>query len=117
MPEPAALSIRIDLPNGTRFGPGKAKLLGCIDKTGSIAAAARKLGMSYPRALRLVNEMNTQFETPLIEKFQGGANHGGAKLTASGVNIQSLYLRIVAASAKVAKKDVLALYKFATSNI
>ena len=36
----ARLSVRIDLPNGGRFGPGKAALLRAIASEGSIRKAA-----------------------------------------------------------------------------
>jgi len=85
------LSLRIDLPSGERFGPGKATLLVAIRDTGSIAAAARALEMSYPRALRLCDSMNTQFKSPLVEKHQGGAKRGGAILTPLGHEILALY--------------------------
>ena len=92
------LSIRLDLPGGGRFGPGKAALLSAIADAGSISGGARTLTMSYPRALRLVGEMNTQFKEPLVETYQGGAKRGGAKLTATGANILHLYGEMRAAS-------------------
>jgi len=52
------LSIRIDLPSGSRIGPGKIALLEAIQSTGSISAAARSIGMSYRRAWLLVEEIN-----------------------------------------------------------
>lgn len=85
------LSIRLDLPGGTRFGPGKAALLEAIGQAGSISGAARALVMSYPRALRLVEEMNTQFKAPLVTTYQGGAMRGGATLTENGKHILHLY--------------------------
>lgn len=97
------LSIRLDLPDGSRFGPGKAQLLGEIHDNGSISAAARNLSMSYPRALRLVNEMNMQFSTDLVAKSQGGASRGGAKLTDLGQRILDIYRQIEALSTKSSK--------------
>ncbi len=92
--KPIALSIRLDLPDGSRFGPGKADLLTEIGRMGSISAAAKQLDMSYPRALRLVNSMNAQFAGPLVEKFQGGNNRGGARLTTTGQEVLKLYREI-----------------------
>jgi len=43
----ASISLRIDLGEDKRFGPGKARLLELIRDTGSISAAARALGLSY----------------------------------------------------------------------
>jgi molybdate transport system regulatory protein len=52
------LSIRLDLTSGDRIGPGKIALLEAIQATGSISAAARRLGMSYRRAWLLVDQIN-----------------------------------------------------------
>ena len=49
MPE-ARLSVRIDLANGSRLGPGKVNLLESVARCASISAAAREQGMSYRRA-------------------------------------------------------------------
>jgi molybdate transport system regulatory protein len=40
------LSMRLDLTSGNRIGPGKIALLEAIRSTGSISAAARRVGMS-----------------------------------------------------------------------
>ena len=42
--------IRILLGSSIAIGPGKAALLEAISETGSIAAAGRRMGMSYRRA-------------------------------------------------------------------
>ncbi|MEO0449904.1 MAG: LysR family transcriptional regulator [Pseudomonadota bacterium] len=85
------LSIRIDLPSGQRFGPGKAALLRALREAGSIRAAAETLGMSYPRALKLIEQMNASFRTPLVETQHGGSSGGGAFVTLLGDNVLSLY--------------------------
>lgn len=92
------LSLRLDLPDGTRFGPGKAALLGAISDSGSISAAAKLMGMSYPRALRLIGEMNMQFQAPLVTTFQGGAKRGGATVTDAGVKVLRAYRETAAAA-------------------
>ena len=62
------LSIRIDLTNGDRIGPGKIVLLEAIKTTGSISAAARRIGMSYRRAWLLVEEINAALRQPAAVK-------------------------------------------------
>jgi len=101
------LSIRLDLPDGTRFGPGKAALLNALAKEGSISSAARVLGMSYPKALRLIEEMNAQFANPLVRTYQGGAKRGGANVTDLGHRISTLYAELT----KTADKDNAATLK------
>jgi len=85
------LSLRLDFPNGMRFGPGKAALLRSLMKTGSIRSAAGALNMSYPRALKLIDQMNASFTSPVVETQMGGAGGGGAQLTDLGQRILSLY--------------------------
>ena len=94
----ARLSLRIDLPNGTRFGPGKAALLKALLANGSIRAAATQLEMSYPRALKLIDQMNDSFAAPLVETQHGGADGGGTQVTDLGKEILDLYAAICAAS-------------------
>ena len=88
------LSIRIDLANGERIGPGKVDLLEAIRSTGSISAAARTLGMSYRRAWLLVEEINAALRAPAVAAATGGQRGGGAKITAVGEKIIALYRSI-----------------------
>ena len=64
--------IRILLGSSIAIGPGKAALLEAIGETGSIAAAGRRMGMSYRRAWVLAKTMNACFREPLIEAAKGG---------------------------------------------
>ena len=82
-PTPSGLRIRVVFPSGTMIGPGKADLLEGIRDTGSIAAACRRMGMSYKRAWMLVETMNAGCRAPLVASARGGAAHGGATLTAA----------------------------------
>lgn len=83
--------IRILLGSSIAIGPGKAALLEAIDETGSIAAAGRRMGMSYRRAWVLVKTMNACFREPLVEAAKGGIGGGGARLTATGERVLALY--------------------------
>jgi molybdate transport system regulatory protein len=73
------------------MGPGKADLLDAIAESGSISAAARKLGMSYRRAWLLVDTMNASFKSPLVETLTGGAQGGGAQVTDLGRDVVRRY--------------------------
>ncbi len=81
------------------MGPGKADLLEGIAATGSIAAAGRRLGMSYKRAWQLVEAMNALFAQPLVDAAKGGAGGGGAALTPLGARMLAAYRRLEAAAA------------------
>jgi molybdate transport system regulatory protein len=83
--------IRILLGASIAIGPGKAALLQGVGETGSIAAAGRRMGMSYRRAWALAKTMNACFREPLIEASKGGLGGGGARLTATGREVLALY--------------------------
>jgi molybdate transport system regulatory protein len=59
-------------------------LLEAIRDTGSISQAGRSLAMSYRRAWLLVDDMNRCFREPVVTAQPGGAQGGGAALTAFG---------------------------------
>ena len=83
--------LRIVLAPGVGIGPGKAELLAGIRETGSIAAAGRRIGMSYKRAWLLASALNSHFPVPLIEATKGGRSGGGARLTALGEEVLGAY--------------------------
>jgi molybdate transport system substrate-binding protein len=66
------------------LGKGRHELLEAIDRTHSISAAARQMGMSYRRAWLLVQSMNEAAGEALIEAASGGRRGGGAGLTPRG---------------------------------
>ncbi len=73
------------------MGWGRVELLEQIDNLGSIAAAARKMGMGYRNAWLEVEEMNRLAPKPLVIKMLGGAGGGQAILTAEGQKIINEY--------------------------
>jgi molybdate transport system regulatory protein len=98
------LSIRIDLANGKRIGPGKIALLEAIAVAGSISGAARSLDMSYRRAWLLVEEINASLREPAVAASTGGQHGGGAALTSMGEQIIDLY-RAIEDRARVASNS------------
>jgi molybdate transport system regulatory protein len=105
------LSIRIDLENGDRIGPGKITLREAIRDTGSISAGARKIGMSYRRAWLLVEQINTAFEGPSVAAAMGGPHGGGAVLTPVGERVIDIYRSIEKAARKSASDEFRAVEK------
>ncbi|NLL89970.1 MAG: LysR family transcriptional regulator [Dehalococcoidales bacterium] len=73
------------------MGWGRVELLEHIDELGSIAAAAREMGMGYRNAWLEVEEMNRLAPKPLVIKMLGGAGGGKAILTAEGQKIIDEY--------------------------
>jgi molybdate transport system regulatory protein len=102
--------LKIVLGAESAVGPGKADLLDHIAATGSIAAAGRRMAMSYRRAWLLVEELNTTFEAPVVETTKGGkGGGGGARLTAFGRQVLRRYRRMQRTTAKAIAKDLNAL--------
>lgn len=97
------LRIRIVFGEAEMMGPGKAELLERIDRTGSIAAAGREMGMSYKRAWELIGTLNTMFQAPVITSTRGGPGGGGAVLTDMGREVLRLYRGFEAETARAGK--------------
>ena len=70
-------TLRILLGAAIALGPGKVALLEAVDRTGSISGAAREMGMSYRRAWKLIEAMNSDFKSPLVATNAGGSGGGG----------------------------------------
>lgn len=95
------IRLRFLHPSGA-IGPGKVTLLEQIDRTGSISAAARALGMSFRRAWFLVETMNTAFREPVVRTNVGGREGGGTGLTAFGQEVVTRYRRMEEEARKAA---------------
>jgi molybdate transport system regulatory protein len=103
------LSIRLDLASGARIGPGKIAVLEEIGRSGSISAAGRVLRMSYRRTWELVEDLNRNLGTPVVETAAGGSGGGGAVLTQAGKAVIERYRAIEMDTALAARKHLLAL--------
>src|SRR5262245_19295852 len=103
------LSLRIDLDDDGRIGPGKILLLEKIQEFGSISAAGRAMDMSYKRAWDLVDEINRICRQPAVERQTGGKNGGGAALTQFGLSLVARYRKIERDAASAVRKDLQAL--------
>jgi molybdate transport system regulatory protein len=79
MPHSPRLSIRLDLANGDRIGPGKIALLEAIRSKGSITVAAEHLGMSYRRAWLLIQAINATLQQPAVATATGGTGGNGRR--------------------------------------
>ena len=108
-PDRTGLHVRIMLPQGAVVGPGRAELMEGIRDLGSIAAAARAMGMSYRRAWLLADAMSNEFGAPIVAAAPGGARGGGAVLTELGAAVLEQYRRIQAKAAEAVTEEVAAL--------
>ncbi|MCL6706145.1 LysR family transcriptional regulator [Pseudomonas sp. R2.Fl] len=104
--KPSYVTLRVDLPNGARLGPGKIALLAGIAEHGSIRAAGAAMGMSYRRAWLLGDEINRMFREPAILTRHGGKSGGGAGLTPFGADLLAHARRMEAESRRAIADDL-----------
>jgi molybdate transport system regulatory protein len=104
---PASLKIRIRHGAIFAMGPGKAELLEAIQETASISAAGRKLGLSYSKTRRLLEEMNQSFRQPVVTASRGGEHGGGSQVTETGRQALAQFRAMeAAAGAAIAERVV-----------
>ena len=108
---PGLTHLRVTFTDAFYLGPGRADLLEGIAETGSIAAAGKRMGMSYKRAWSLVQALNDGFGRPLVETSRGGSEQGGAALTADGAFVLERYRAMQEATRKAIAGDVAAVAK------
>ena len=83
-----SITVKLNIENpGTGkdfgFGPGIAKLCDGILETGSLNASAKKMGMAYSRAWRIINESEESLGIKLLNR--NGAK--GSNLTGEAIEI------------------------------
>jgi molybdate transport system regulatory protein len=105
-PDQSGLHVRVVLPDGAVFGPGRAALLEGIRDQGSIAAAGRAMGMSYRRAWVLVDSVAREFGAPVVQAAPGGVRGGGAVLTPLGEHLLAHYRAIEAKATAAAAAEL-----------
>ena len=112
MPKPTQrirLTLRIDVDREASIGPGKIALLEAIVETGSISAAARKLGMSYRRAWLLIDDINSRLREPAVTRVKGGTRGGSSDLNATCRRLIELYRKVEAHAYAGSPADIRAL--------
>jgi molybdate transport system regulatory protein len=87
------LEGRVWLKEGDKsfLGSGRIELLEKISRTGSIAKAAKEMGMSYKAAWDAVDAMNNLSSEPLVQRCTGGKNGGGTTLTQKGFEVVEVF--------------------------
>ncbi|MCU0664850.1 MAG: LysR family transcriptional regulator [Myxococcota bacterium] len=80
------------------IGDGRLLILRAIERTGSMSAAARELGMSYRSLWGKVRTLERRLGVPLVQGSVGGATHGGAHLTSEAREVVAAYDRFTAAA-------------------
>lgn len=88
-PRGAAWRVSLAGPRG-RIDPGRIDFLRTVERTGSLSAAARELGISYRTAWLWARAAGRAWGAPLVRTAPGGPGGGGAALTPSGRALLSL---------------------------
>ena len=77
--------VKLTLWDGEAFfGPGVCELLEGIREKGSIQAAAAGMKMSYTKAWRILNRVESAMGTQLVTRVSGGRHGGSSRLTEVG---------------------------------
>lgn len=90
-------------------GRDRVALLEAVDKTGSITAAAKAVGLSYKAAWDALNAINNLLPRPAIVSQTGGKGGGGAVVTAEGYALITSFRSIEEKLSRVA--EILSLDK------
>ena len=78
--------------NGTKFfGEGPFRLLCCVEKTGSLRAAAMEMEMAYSKASKILKQAEANLGFSLTSRSTGGKDGGGSVLTPEGKRWLSQY--------------------------
>ncbi len=105
------ITIRIDFDGERYIGHGRIRLLELIGQHGSIAQAAKAMGMSYKRAWYLMDDFSSMFADHLIERHHGGRGGGAAKLTPFGADRVRQYRDMEAKALSVFAKPLASIEK------
>ena len=66
------------------FGEGPCRLLRCVEKNGSLRAAAMEMEMAYSKASRILKQAESALGYSLTMRSAGGRDGGGSVLTPEG---------------------------------
>ena len=81
----AVTKITLTDDNGIKFfGEGPCRLLRCVEKTGSLRAAAMEMEMAYSKASKILKQAESTLGFPLTTRITGGKDGGGSILTPEG---------------------------------
>ena len=95
----------IDIDGEKFFGPGPARLLELIGDEGSLAKAAKQMGMSYKKAWDIIDDLNTRGKMPFVISRKGGEKGGGAELTETGKKVLLKYRSLTDKLNSIVEKD------------
>jgi molybdate transport system regulatory protein len=77
----ARSKVWLEVDGKSFLGDGRERLLKAVDRTGSINAAARELGISYRKVWAQLQAMEASAPFPILERRTGGKGGGSTVLT------------------------------------
>jgi molybdate transport system regulatory protein len=98
--------IWISGETATFLGEGRVSLLRYIHETGSISEASKRMGISYKKALKLLDTMNKQSLKPLVVSVTGGAKGGGSVVTQEGLKAIETFQQLSRGCANYLNKEL-----------
>ncbi|HUU03469.1 MAG TPA: LysR family transcriptional regulator [Myxococcota bacterium] len=73
------------------MGIGLVWLLERIGRLRSVSAAARDMKLSYPKAMRMIRDLENGLGRKMVMRSKGGARRGGAELTDEAADFIARY--------------------------
>jgi len=101
----ARLKVWVEENEGLVLSDYRARMLGLIDETGSLADAAARLGISYRRAWGKLKEIEANLGVKLVESTAGGSGGGHTCLTGAGRDMVERYNRFRARLSALAERE------------
>lgn len=90
------IKLWLEKDGGVALSGYRVRLLKHVGDTGSLAEAARRMGLSYRRAWGKVKEMETNLGIALVHSEAGGPGGGRTRLTPEAERLVALYPRFEA---------------------
>ncbi len=78
------LPIHVNKDGKLLVTPERINLLRLIEETGSLLTASKQVGVSYNKAWKMIDAMNSISSSPVVSKQRGGNGGGGAVVTDFG---------------------------------
>ncbi len=85
------VKLYLESDKGKFMGIGVLWLLEKVKACGSLRSAASELGISYSKAFRMVQNLETELGVEVLERKRGGMQRSGASLTRFGEDFICLY--------------------------
>lgn len=76
------------------IGKGVKEMLDAIETHKSIKKATEQTGISYPKAIRMIQILEEELGFPVVISEKGGNTRGGTHLTEKGRDVLEAYRKI-----------------------